>query len=337
MGLHGHKHEHGTGHRQAPDHAHGHDHRSMGELGRQALIVALVLNFGFLFVEAGVGFWTSSLALISDAVHMLTDVMALVIAIFAATARKRPRSATATWGNARVAVLGGLANGVLGIGAAIWIVLEAVERFQAPPELPGFPVLVTAVVGLLVNLVSAWWLHRSGDRGVNMRGALLHMLGDALGSVAAIIAGATLMLGGPALIDPVVSIVVALVVVASAVPLLRDVVHILLERAPRGLDQVAVRDLLRGHNEVKDILGFHAWALDDGETIASFVIVTEESDLGVLAGVADHLREHLADHYGIVHTTIEWRPLAHARPCCDDEGTAKEASDHGDHRHQPAA
>ena len=330
-----HDHDH-AGH----DHA-GHDHEGHGHhhdlkaLGRRALLVALLLNGAFFFVEGGVGLVTGSLALLSDAAHMLTDVIALIVAFAAATVRLRPRSDNATYGHGRVAVLGGLVNGVLAVGAALYIVVEAVERLQAPPSVPGFPVLVTATIGLLVNLAAAWWLHRSGDRGVNMRGALVHMLGDALGSVAAIVAGVVLLLGGPLAIDAVASIVVAVIVIGSAVPLIRDVVQILLERAPRGLDLDKVRARLRARPEIKGVVGLHAWALDDGETVASFVLTTDVLDLQRLVVVADEVRSELEGALGIVHATIEWRPVDAARTCCDEPSTSSQSDPEAAHEHGP--
>lgn len=298
------------------DHSHGHDLRAVG---RQALLVSLVLNAGFLVVEAAVGWWSSSLALLSDATHMLTDVLALVIAFVAATVLRRPRTAVASFGHARFAVLGGLANAVLSLAAAIFIVVEAVERLQQSPQIPGLPVLVTAVVGLVVNVVSAWWLHRSGDDGVNVRGAMVHMLGDALGSVAAIIAGATLMAGGPVVVDAIVSVVVAVLVAASAGPLLRDVVHILLERAPRELNIDKVLADLKVCPEVADVVSQHIWSLDDGEAAATFVLATTTSDLHRLAFVADELRTRLQREHRIGHVLVEWRPADQRRSCCNDD------------------
>ncbi len=333
-GAHDHEHDHQAGH-HGHDHA-GHDHGAAGvdahaghdhgpgghhhdlrALGRQALLVALVLNGGFFVVEAAVGIWSSSLALLSDALHMLTDVMALIIAFAAASVLRRPRSNIATFGHARFAVLGGLANALLSLGAAIFIVVEAVARLQTTPPIPGLPVLVTASIGLVVNVVSAWWLHRSGDHGVNMRGALIHMLGDALGSVAAIVAGVTLMLGGPLAIDPIVSVVVAVIVAGSAVPLLRDVVHILLERAPRGLDLDRVAADVGESSDVCTVVNQHIWSLDDGEVIASFVLSTKTTDLAQLAQAADALRARLFARHQIRHATFEWRPVDSTRDCCD--------------------
>jgi cobalt-zinc-cadmium efflux system protein len=275
----------------------------------------LVLNGLFFVVEAAVGLWAGSLALLSDAAHMLTDVLALSVAVAAATARSRPRDLVATFGHGRFAVLGAFFNGALGLLAALVIVVEAVERLRHPPAVPGLPVLVTALLGLLVNLGSAWWLHRSGDRGVNMRGALVHMLGDALGSVAAVVAGAVLMLGGPVVVDPLVSVVVAALVGGSALPLLRDATHILLERAPRRLDPTRVQAVLRAHPAVADVVDLHAWDLDDGETLASFVLVARDDDLGHLAAAADELRRSLRE-LGVVHATFEWRPTDVTGGCC---------------------
>jgi cobalt-zinc-cadmium efflux system protein len=333
---HDHGHSHGGHDHGAHDQEHGH-HHDLKSLGRRGVRDARLRDGAFFFVEGAVGLITGSLVLLSDAVHMLTDVIALSVAFAAATVRLQPRDDEATFGHGRVAVLGGLVNGVLSLGAAVVIVVEAVDRLQAPPVIPGFPVMVTAAAGLLVNLVAAWWLHRSGDRGVNMRGALVHMLGDALGSVAAIAAGAVLVLGGPLIVDAVASVVVAVVVAGSALPLLRDVVRILLERTPRGLDLAKVRDRLKARPEIKDVVGLHAWTLDDGETMASFVLTTDVDDLHRLVIVADEVREELEHALGIVHATIEWRPLDAARACCDDVPSCDEKKNHEPDRHQSAA
>ncbi|MBM4280199.1 MAG: cation transporter [Deltaproteobacteria bacterium] len=317
-----HGYAHGHARRDEHDHedAHGHDHGRGGQhhdvraLGRRALGAALVVNGAFFIVEGAIGWWTGSLALLSDAVHMLTDVLGLVVAVAAASARLRPPDGMATFGHGRFAVLGGFFNAVLGLLAAAVIVVEAVGRLRAPPPVPGLPVIITAALGLVVNLASAWGLHRSGDRGVNMRGALVHMLGDALGSVAAMVAGAVLIAGGPAAVDAVISVLVAALVAGSAVPLLRDAVHILLERAPRRLDPQRVRALLLAHPAVADVAGLHAWELDDGETFATFVLGARDGDLARLGVAADELRATLRP-LGIVHAIIEWRPPGGAG-CC---------------------
>lgn len=279
-------------------------------------MAALVFNLAFLIIEAGVGVWTSSLALLSDAAHMMSDVLSLVIALLAARARERPRDPVSTFGHARVAVIGGLVNATLALLASAWIVVEAIERFRDPVDVPGLPVLVTAVIGLGVNVASAWWLHRSGDHGVNMRAALLHMLGDALGSVAAIVAGVVIVMGGPVVVDPVVSVVVGAIVVVSAVPLLRDAVHILLERAPRGVPLAAVRATVAADDAVRDVVGLHVWSLDDGDVVASVVVVVAVDAVVDAAAVVDRLRAALQEKHGVTHVTVEVRPPGQTASCC---------------------
>lgn len=279
-------------------------------------MAALVFNLAFLVIEAGVGVWTSSLALLSDAAHMLSDVLSLGIALLAARARERPRDPVSTYGHARVAVLGGLVNAMLALLASAWIVVEAIERFQAPVDVPGLPVLVTAAIGLVVNVASAWWLHRSGDHGVNMRAALLHMLGDALGSVAAIVAGVVIVLGGPVVVDPIVSVIVGAIVVGSAVPLLRDAVHILLERAPRDLSLDTVRATVVADEAVREVVGLHVWSLDDGDIVASVVVVVAVEAVVDAAVVVDRLRSALQQKHGVTHVTVEVRPPGSTTSCC---------------------
>jgi len=279
-------------------------------------VAALVFNLAFLVIEAGVGVWTSSLALLSDAAHMLSDVLSLGIALLAARARERPRDPVSTYGHARVAVLGGLVNAMLALLASAWIVVEAIERFQAPVDVPGLPVLVTAAIGLVVNVASAWWLHRSGDHGVNMRAALLHMLGDALGSVAAIVAGVVIVLGGPVVVDPIVSVIVGAIVVGSAVPLLRDAVHILLERAPRDLSLDTVRATVVADEAVREVVGLHVWSLDDGDIVASVVVVVAVEAVVDAAVVVDRLRSALQQKHGVTHVTVEVRPPGSTTSCC---------------------
>ena len=298
------------------DHGHGHAHAHGEGAGRAALVFALALNGAFLVVEAAAGWWTGSLALLSDAGHMLTDVLALTVALAAATLAGAAVRGRFTYGLGRLAVLGGLFNGVTAIGIAVFIVVEAVDRIAAPPPVPGLPVLVVGAVGLVVNVVSAWRLHASGDLGVNMRGAMLHMFADALGSVAAIASGVVLLATGFVLVDPIVSVLVAGIVVTSAIPLLRDVVAILLQGAPGHVDLGAMEKAARAMPEVQDVIGLHAWALDSGEAVASIVLVTAEERLDALNAAADRLRGELERRFHVHHATVEWRHRAHATPCC---------------------
>ena len=321
---HGHEHVHEHGHEHVHDdrgaaraqHTHGGLHHHHHGRGRRALGIALALTAVFCVGEGAAGWLTGSLALLSDATHMLTDTLGLVVAFVAAVLRERPRGGRSTFGLRRLPVLGGMVNALIVLGAAVLIVFEAVERIQAPRAVPGMPVVVVAALGLAANVVGAWLVHRSGDHSVNVRGAMLHMLGDALGSVAALVAGVVLWLGGPSLVDPIASLVVAGIIAVGAARLLFDAGSILLERAPASLDVAALERAVRAAPGVEQVVGLHAWELDSGEAVASLVLVTTEQDLGRLAGVADELKRALHDDFHISHATIEWRPLANARPCC---------------------
>jgi cobalt-zinc-cadmium efflux system protein len=313
MGAHGHPHhhEHGAEHAHAHDHVHAH-----AKAGVRALVVALVVTGLFCVAEVVAGVWSGSLALLSDAAHMLTDSLGLFVAVVAAVLARRPRSARSTFGFARLPVLGGLVNAVLVLLTAGAIVLEAIERLREPRVVPGLSVVVVATLGLVVNLAMAWWVHREGDQSVNTRGAVLHMLGDALGSVAAIVSGVVLMTTSLLWIDPIASLVVAGIIGVGAIRLLFDVSSILLERAPARLDVAAVERVAREVPSVVEVLGLHAWELDSGDAVASLVLVTTETNLVELARQGDTLKAALEQRFAIAHATIEWRPEGNAKPCC---------------------
>lgn len=324
MAQDGHDHEHEHGHEHAPGEAEAHEHGGLGhahrhdlrQRGRRALAIAFALTAAFCLAEGAAGLWTGSLALLSDATHMLTDTLGLLVALVAAVLRDRPRAGRSTFGLRRLPVLGGMVNALVVLAAAVLIVVEAVERIQAPRAVAGLPVLVVAALGLIANVVGAWLVHRSGDDSVNVRGAMLHMLGDALGSVAALVAGMVLWLGGSALVDPIASLVVAGIIAVGAARLLFDVGSILLERAPASLDVSSLERVVRSTPGVEEVVGLHAWELDSGEAVASLVLVTGEHDLAQLAQLADDLKRALHAQFRIAHATIEWRPRANARPCC---------------------
>jgi cobalt-zinc-cadmium efflux system protein len=327
-GLHAHDDDQGDDHGHG--HGHGHGHHAT-QRGRRALGVAFAVTALFCGVEATAGFFTHSLALVSDATHMLTDALGLLVAFVAASMGLRPRGGRSTFGMRRVPVLGGLFNAILVLAASAFIVVEAVERLGAPRDIDGVPVMIVAALGLLVNLAGAWMMHRSGDHSVNMRGAMLHMLGDALGSVAALVSGAILFAGGDAIVDPIASLVVAGIITVGAVRLLFDVSSILLERAPAHVDMRAVEDVAKRARGVQSVVGLHAWELDSGEAVASLVLVTCENDLKALATIADELRASLLAQFRIAHTTIEWRPTDDPRGCCPP--AADDAHRHAEHHH----
>lgn len=288
------------------DHDHGHDHHH-GPTPERALWVAILLNGAFLVLEAGAGWWLDSLALLADAGHMVSDVGALTVALIAVRLRHRKPNDGYTFGLRRAPVLGGLINGITLVVVVVFICLEAVERFNAPPTPDGYGVLVTGAAGLAVNLGSAWYLARSRDQSVNTRGAMLHLLADALGSVAAIVSAVAVLAWNAPLADPIASVVIAVLILVGSIPLLRDTVHILLQRAPSGVDVAEIRAALGAESAVQAVRDLHLWELDSGEPVLSAMLLVNEERVEDANEVCDRLRAALQERFAIAHATLECR------------------------------
>ena len=291
-------------------HGHGHGHGApSSERAVRALRIALWLNASFLVVEAVAGWWTGSLALLSDAGHMVSDVGALLVALAAqriVTRRPNPRY---TFGLRRAPVIGGLANALSLVVIVVLIVVEAVERLDAPPPLDPLPVFGVGLAGLVVNVLGAWFLSGSGDQSVNVRGAMLHLIADALGSVAAIVAAGCVWMWGFELADPIASLVIALLILVGSLPLLRETVAILLQRAPAGLDVDALEAEVVATAGVRSIQDLHVWELDAGIAVVSVTVEVDAESFAESTAIADAIRARLAQHHAsLVHATVECRP-----------------------------
>jgi cobalt-zinc-cadmium efflux system protein len=305
---HGHSH-HGSGHH----HGHApHDEQAP----RRALTAALVLTSGFMVVEAVVGLWSGSLALLADAGHMLNDAAALALSVVVTWIAARPRTPQHTFGYRRAEVVGAMVNAAaLGV-AGVLVILEAVERLGAPPPLRGMGLVVTAGLGLLVNLASAWILSSRGGGSINVRAALFHVLSDALGSVAALVAGALVLGLGWHLADPIASLLIAVLILVGAVRLLRDTTHVLMEGVPPGLEVKEVEATIRATPGVAEVHDLHLWCLVPDQPILSAHVVLQPGEHGT--DVARKVGERLAEEHGIHHSTIQPEPpeppLASIRP-----------------------
>lgn len=301
---------------------HGHDHGHAAGHGsaERALWWALSLNAGFLVVEAVAGWWSNSLALLSDAGHMLTDVGALALALAASRLSHRRGNDEYTYGLHRFPIMGGLINAASLLVVVVLIVREAVERLWVPVEVDAWPVLLVGSVGLVVNGVSAWVLHRSGEQDVNIRGAMLHLFADALGSVAAIASAVVLMTSGWILVDPLLSLVIAGLVLWGSLPLLRETFAVMLERAPQDIPVASVRRVLDAHPQVHEVLDLHVWQVGPGQSVLTAVLSSASGgSVQSSAAAADELREQLGE-LGISHVTIEWRhPTSPAPSPCTFE------------------
>lgn len=278
------------------------------------MFVSLVLNGTFLVIEAVAGFLTGSLALISDATHMLSDVAALSLALLASRLALRPATHSTTFGLRRAEVLGAFVNAVGLLVACMFIFNEAVARLTAgTPPLAGGAMIAVAFAGLIVNLGSAWLLHRSdeGDN-LNVRGALIHMLADALGSVGALIAGVLIMVYGWTAADAIASFVIGLLVLWGAWLLLRDSARVLLEFAPKGLERNVIEHALLEVDGVDRVHDLHVWMLGGGEALVAVHLVPsmDAAPFEVLQSAQSMLRSKL----GVAHTTVQIEP-ADGPPC----------------------
>jgi cobalt-zinc-cadmium efflux system protein len=280
-----------------------HSHHHLGHADNsRTLIGALLLTLGFALVEALAGWWSGSLALLSDAAHMLTDASSLGLAAAAAWLARRPPSLRHSYGLVRAEILAALLNGLTMLVLIGFIVFEAIQRFNAPQPIAGGAVVAVAVVGLFINLGVAWILHH-GEQTLNSRAALLHVLGDALGSVAAIAAGAVILATGWTPIDPLLSLFVALLILVSALRLLREVVHVLMEGVPPTIKLDAVGHDLAALPGVLRVHDLHVWTLSSGTLALSAHL--EIRDLGAWPDLLASARHALAARHGISHVTLQ--------------------------------
>lgn len=280
--------------------AHEHDHRAES---RRALAVALALTASFTVVEVVGGFFTGSLAVLADAVHMLSDNVSLAIALVAAWLAAKPETPQRTFGYKRAEVLAALANGVLLVALAIWIFVEAAMRLSDPPEVLGGWMLVIALVGLGVNIAAASVLWGARGESLNVEGALRHVGADLLGSVGIAVAAVVILATGWLEADPLVSFVIGVLVLASAWGILRDATSILLESSPKEIDTEALGARLAGAPGVVEVHDLHVWTITSGfMALSAHVLVRPGEDCHARRRELERL---LRDEFGIAHTTLQ--------------------------------
>lgn len=280
-----------------------HVHHHLGHGGKStAFVGALLLTLGFAGVEAFAGWWSGSLALIADAGHMLTDSASLGLAAFAAWLARKPPSARHSFGLVRAEVLAALVNSVAMLVLVGFIVIEALQRFQEGRAIAGGVVLAVASVGLIVNLGVAWVLSH-GEKTLNSRAALLHVMGDLLGSLAAIASGVVILATGWTPIDPLLSLVVAGLIGVSAIRLLREVVHVLMEGVPPQVNLERVADDLAAMPGVVHVHDLHVWTLSSG--VLAMMAHVEIEHMDAWPALLAAAREHLNSRHGIRHITLQ--------------------------------
>ncbi len=295
-------------------HDHGHAHGSgVRHRGRLALVLALSVTV--LVVEAVVGWLTGSLALLADAGHVLGDSIGVAMALAAITVAQlgRPGSRR-SFGYHRTEVLAAGLNGLLLLVLAAWIGWRAVERLGDPQDLEAGPVLAAGAVGLAVNVVGLLLLRRGATESLNVRGAYLEVLGDALGSVAVIVSAVVVLATGWTRADAVASLLIAAFIVPRAASLLRDVADVLLEGTPAGVDLEELRAHILAAPGVVDVHDLHVWTITSGMPVMSAHVVVDGSvtAMGEAHQVLDRLSECLSEHFDVEHSTFQIEPLGHA-------------------------
>ncbi len=297
-----HTHAHGVSNQGMTEHTHSHSHSHAHGSGK-GLGIALGLTLAFAFVEAVAGWWANSLALLSDAGHMLTDSMALGLATVAAWLSGRGPSPRHSYGLGRAELLSAMVNAVLMLGVATAIVAAAIGRLQAPPvEIRGAALTVVALLGFGINLLAAWLLARE-RRNINVRAALIHVMSDLLGSVAAFVSGIVILTTGWTPIDAVLSFVIVALILYSSLSLLREAVHGLMEGVPFDISMEEVGHAIVEEEGVVSVHDLHIWSLSSQRVALSAHIVTARLD-----GWADlllRLQTMLAQRFGIEHVTLQ--------------------------------
>ncbi|REF36256.1 cation diffusion facilitator family transporter [Thermasporomyces composti] len=291
----------------------GHDHTTLtgGHRGRLALVLAFTLTV--FAVEAVGALLSGSLALLADAGHMAADAAGIVMALIAATLAQRAPTRRRTFGWQRVEILAAMANAVLLLGLALYVLIEAVRRFFSPPEVASGLMLVVAVVGLVANTSSLMLLRRAQALSLNIRGAYLEVLGDLVGSVAVVVAAVVIALTGWVWADAVASAAVGALILPRAWVLLREAVDVLLEAVPKGVDLDHVRDHIRRVPGVLDVHDLHAWTITSGLPVLSAHVVVDEKTMngGHTGRVLDALHACLAEHFDVTHSTFQIESAQH--------------------------
>lgn len=297
----------------ANSHAHAHHAHTHEGSPARALWLAVGLTLGFAIIEAGAGWWTGALVLLGDAAHMVTDAFALGLAALAALLARRPANRRHSYGFGRVEMLGALINGLLMLIVVAGITQEAIARLQSPPQIMAGAIAWVALIGLFVNLLVARILWPSGEN-LNVRGALLHVLGDLLGSIVALATGIVLLFTDWYWLDPALSLVICVLIGFSALHLLREAVHQLMDGVPLDLNMEEVEDFLGQLAGVEHAHHVHIWRIHgDMIGLTAHLVV---SDPGRWEGIVHAAQKGLAERFHIRHATLQ--PSFGDAPSCED-------------------
>ena len=291
---------------------HNHNHRT----GQKGLLVTLILTAVLMLVEFAGGWLSGSLALVSDAGHMLTDVLALGLALLAIRFATTPANAKKTYGFYRLEILAALLNGVTLIVLSGYIFYEAWQRFSSPTGIKSGLMIVVALAGLAVNIAGFFVLRSSSRDNLNVRGAFLHVVGDLLSSVAVIIGGLIIRFTGWLLIDPILSVLIGLMILKGAYGLVKESVDVLLEAAPAGIESQEIEKALTGIKDIKALHHLHVWSLSSGVHALSAHVQIDDQMTSQSDALLAEIQELLEHKFGILHTTIQLECTECGDPTC---------------------
>ncbi len=319
---------------------HAHIHHQPHRMARNSLRLAFFLTLIILIAELVGGLFANSLALLSDAGHVVTDIFALGLAWFATVQAERPANARKTFGYHRVGILAALINAVTLIVIAFAILLEAIQRFQHPEPVQPLIMFLAAGIGIVVNLTIGFGLRREGDN-LNVRAAMLHVFGDVAASAGVIVAGIIILLTGWTIFDPLLSVGIAVLIVAGAWRILRETTNILLESVPKGLSMPDLVKDMRNVEGIQDVHDLHVWSITSNMYALSCHALIDDLSLSDSSAILHTLNSMLSKKYHIGHATIQFECEPHQEMYCAVNGLYchLETAEHGNHNHysQPEA
>jgi len=283
----------------------GHNHDHGASLTGRRLLLSVFITIGFVIGEAAAGYFSNSLALLSDAGHNFADALALILSWYGLLIARRPSSAKRTFGYHRVGILTALVNAVALVLIALLIFWEAISRLRRPEPVQSKPMIVVALVAILLNTVISLWLRKAAKHDLNVRSAYMHMVGDAIAAAGVVVAGIVIAFTGASIADPVVSILIGLLILWSSWGILKESVNVLLEGIPRGMDMATLEQKISGVHGVLEVHDLHVWTVGSGIICCSCHITVEEQSVRSGENVLRAVAKELEHDFGITHTTIQ--------------------------------
>ncbi|PTI36665.1 cation-efflux pump [Mammaliicoccus vitulinus] len=304
---------------------HGHDHNHVHTNNKKILLISFFIITIFMIVEVIGGYVTNSLALLSDAGHMLSDAISLFIALMAFKFGERVANQRKTYVYRRFEILAAFINGILLIAISLYIFYEAITRFINPPEVASTGMLIISTLGLIVNLFIAWLMFKGSDtkNNLNMRGAFIHVLGDLLGSVGAIVAALIMLTFGWKIADPIASVIVAMLIIRSGYGVTKSALNVLMEGTPSNIDIHEISETITSHPEIIDVHDLHIWSItSDLTALSCHAVVDREKTVLECDSIIEEIN-HKLNHKSIQHATIQLETSDHQHDnsllCCMDQ------------------